>query len=198
MKTQANPRDAMAPSFTKGRRLTGKIRQWNDERGFGFIAPADGKRDIFVHVSDFPPRHGARPRQDLEVSFDLKFDSTTRKLKATHVMVIEPASTPPPCVGLQATKFRPCTSSGRTRLSCQLSCDSHLPGTFRDHVRPLAGSDMGRVALRRHEHAVLHRLQHGQAGGTPRPMAHFRAPVAGAGTARRMAGCHRCPAVPAT
>ncbi len=32
----------------------GKLCKWNDERGFGFIKPNDGGKDIFVHISEFP------------------------------------------------------------------------------------------------------------------------------------------------
>ncbi|TQC46012.1 cold shock domain-containing protein [Rhodococcus sp. WS4] len=31
---------------------TGTVRWFNAEQGFGFIAPADGSDDIFVHVSE--------------------------------------------------------------------------------------------------------------------------------------------------
>jgi cold shock CspA family protein len=40
--------------------LSGKLRSWNDDRGFGFIAPRDGGRELFVHISSFP-RDGSRP-----------------------------------------------------------------------------------------------------------------------------------------
>jgi cold shock CspA family protein len=41
-------------------RLSGKLIGWNDDRGFGFIAPRDGGRELFVHISSFP-RDGSRP-----------------------------------------------------------------------------------------------------------------------------------------
>ena len=41
-------------------RLEGTLRSWNDEKGFGFIAPRDGGREIFAHISSFV-RDGSRP-----------------------------------------------------------------------------------------------------------------------------------------
>jgi cold shock CspA family protein len=40
--------------------FSGKLRTWNDDRGFGFLAPRDGGRELFVHISSFP-RDGSRP-----------------------------------------------------------------------------------------------------------------------------------------
>jgi uncharacterized membrane protein YsdA (DUF1294 family)/cold shock CspA family protein len=34
-------------------RIQGKIIKWNDDKGFGFIAPNNGGRDIFVHRKSF-------------------------------------------------------------------------------------------------------------------------------------------------
>lgn len=39
---------------------TGTLKSWNDERGFGFIAPSGGGAELFVHISAFP-RGGPRP-----------------------------------------------------------------------------------------------------------------------------------------
>ena len=50
--------------------LTGSLRSWNDERGFGFIAPAGGGPEVFVHVSAFP-RDGSRPTIGEKLAFEI-------------------------------------------------------------------------------------------------------------------------------
>jgi cold shock CspA family protein len=53
-------------------RLSGTLRSWNDDRGFGFIAPTDGGvREIFVHVSAFP-RTGSRPTVGEKLTFEVE------------------------------------------------------------------------------------------------------------------------------
>ncbi len=39
---------------------TGSLRSWNEEKGSGFIAPTQGGRELFVHISAFP-KDGSRP-----------------------------------------------------------------------------------------------------------------------------------------
>ena len=40
--------------------LTGELCRWDDDRGFGYIAPTGRGREIFVHISAFA-RDGSRP-----------------------------------------------------------------------------------------------------------------------------------------
>lgn len=41
-------------------RMKGRIKNWDDDRGFGFIVPDNGERSIFVHITGFVER-GIRP-----------------------------------------------------------------------------------------------------------------------------------------
>ncbi len=62
---------------------TGTLRTWNEDRGFGFIAPADGGRELFVHISAFP-RDGSRPTVGEVLSFDVG-QGKDGKLQAVQV-----------------------------------------------------------------------------------------------------------------
>jgi cold shock CspA family protein len=51
-------------------RASGVLRSWNEERGFGFIAPERGGAELFVHISAFA-RDGSKPVVGETVSFEL-------------------------------------------------------------------------------------------------------------------------------
>jgi cold shock CspA family protein len=65
-------------------RTHGILTTWHDDRGFGFIEPAAGGGEIFVHVSAFP-RDGMRPRIGELVSFDIEVRGDGKK-RAVRVM----------------------------------------------------------------------------------------------------------------
>ena len=67
-------------------RFEGVIQSWNDERGFGFIAPRLGGEPVFVHVKAFGPRDG-RPSIGQAVSFEVETGARGRK-RATAVRPI--------------------------------------------------------------------------------------------------------------
>jgi cold shock CspA family protein len=51
--------------------LTGTLRSWNDDPGFGFIAPTHGGAEIFVHVSAFP-RDQSKPTVGEKLTYELE------------------------------------------------------------------------------------------------------------------------------
>ena len=55
----------------------GKIADWNNEKGFGFINPDEGGKNVFVHISSFADRQ-ARPMANQAVSYELKADEKGR------------------------------------------------------------------------------------------------------------------------
>lgn len=65
-------------------RTHGKLAKWNDDRGFGFIEPAVGTEEIFVHISAFP-RDGIRPCIGEMISFEIDLSGDGKK-RAVRVM----------------------------------------------------------------------------------------------------------------
>ncbi len=56
----------------------GTILNWNQEKGFGLIAPKSGGKTIFAHVNDYSRMH-KRPFKGLEVQYVLSADQKGRK-----------------------------------------------------------------------------------------------------------------------
>ena len=65
-------------------RTHGTLTKWNDNRGFGFITPAGGGAELFVHVSAFP-RDGQRPRVGELISFETE-QAPDGKSRAVRLM----------------------------------------------------------------------------------------------------------------
>jgi len=59
---------------------TGTVKFYNDQRGFGFIAPDNGEKDVFIHATALE-RAGIRAlREGQKVKFDTRSDSRTGKI----------------------------------------------------------------------------------------------------------------------
>jgi uncharacterized membrane protein YsdA (DUF1294 family)/cold shock CspA family protein len=59
-------------------RFTGTLNTWNDERGFGFLEPAQGGQEIFVHIKAFPSGTD-RPSVGQVLTFEVETSSDGKK-----------------------------------------------------------------------------------------------------------------------
>jgi len=66
-----------------GGRATGVVKNWNDDKGFGFIRRDRGGEDIFAHVSGL--KDGDALKEGAEVSFDEDWDDRKGKYRAENV-----------------------------------------------------------------------------------------------------------------
>ncbi|HVJ31261.1 MAG TPA: cold shock and DUF1294 domain-containing protein [Gammaproteobacteria bacterium] len=58
-------------------RNKGRITEWQDDRGFGFVTPIAGGERVFVHIKSFTRRH-RRPIGGELVTYELKRDGKGR------------------------------------------------------------------------------------------------------------------------
>jgi CspA family cold shock protein len=65
---------------------TGKIKMFNEDKGFGFIKPDDGSDDVYFHVSAL--RDGDEISQGKAVSFEMGVDKKSGKTKAVSVDLV--------------------------------------------------------------------------------------------------------------
>jgi CspA family cold shock protein len=64
---------------------TGTVKFYNDQKGFGFIQPDDGSRDVFVHATALE-RAGMRGlREGQKVSFDTAEDRRSGKVAVNNI-----------------------------------------------------------------------------------------------------------------
>jgi cold shock protein len=64
---------------------TGTVKFYNGQKGFGFIQPDDGGKDVFVHATALE-RAGIRNLvEGQKVSFDTEQDRRTGKVAATNL-----------------------------------------------------------------------------------------------------------------
>ena len=61
---------------------TGTVKFFNGQKGFGFIQPEDGSRDVFVHISAVERSGLSQLDEGQKVSFELETDRQGRSAAA--------------------------------------------------------------------------------------------------------------------
>ena len=63
----------------------GTVKWFNSQKGFGFIAPEDGGKDVFVHISAVERAGMNGLNEGQKVSFDIVDDRKTGKSAAENL-----------------------------------------------------------------------------------------------------------------
>jgi cold shock protein len=66
----------------------GTVKFFNEQRGFGFIAPDGGGDDVFVHARALDRTGLSHLLEGQKVSFDLEPDRKSGKMRATNVQLL--------------------------------------------------------------------------------------------------------------
>ena len=66
---------------------TGVVKWFNGQKGFGFIEPSDGSKDVFVHISAVERAGLTGLGEGQKVSFDLKTDKMRGKTSAENLQI---------------------------------------------------------------------------------------------------------------
>ena len=64
---------------------TGTVKFYNSSKGFGFIAPEDGGKDVFVHATALEAAGMRGLVEGQKISFDVQDDRRTGKQAAANL-----------------------------------------------------------------------------------------------------------------
>ena len=64
---------------------TGTVKWFNAQKGFGFIQPDDGGKDVFVHISAVERAGIGNLAEGQKLSFDLQNDVRSGKTSACNL-----------------------------------------------------------------------------------------------------------------
>ena len=65
----------------------GTVKFFNHSKGYGFITPEDGSKDIFVHITALERAGIAQVDEGDKVSFDIEDDPRGRGKQATNLQM---------------------------------------------------------------------------------------------------------------
>ena len=64
---------------------TGTVKWFNNQKGYGFIQPGNGSKDVFVHISAVERAGMSTLNEGQKVSFDIVADRKTGKSAAENL-----------------------------------------------------------------------------------------------------------------
>ena len=64
---------------------TGTVKFYNGSKGYGFIAPDDGGKDVFVHATALQRAGLTGLHEGQKVSFDVQTDPRSGKLAVSRI-----------------------------------------------------------------------------------------------------------------
>ena len=64
---------------------TGTVKWFNGQKGFGFIQPDDGGKDVFVHISAVERAGMGNLNEGQKISYDVVADRKTGKSSADNL-----------------------------------------------------------------------------------------------------------------
>jgi cold shock protein len=86
-RTEAPARDGKHAGGVSGMPMTGTVKFFNGERGYGFIKPDDGGRDVFVHITAVE-RAGLKDlTEGQRISFEVEPDKKGKGPKAVNLVI---------------------------------------------------------------------------------------------------------------
>lgn len=63
----------------------GTVKSYNSERGFGFIQPDDGGKDVFIHATALERAGTDLLSEGQKVTFDLQEDRRSGKISVSNI-----------------------------------------------------------------------------------------------------------------
>jgi CspA family cold shock protein len=65
--------------------MTGTVKWFNDQKGFGFIQPDNGRDDVFVHISAVNGAGMNTLREGEKIGFEMVSDRKSNKMSAGNL-----------------------------------------------------------------------------------------------------------------
>lgn len=81
------PVSVISAASAKGRVMQGTVKFYNSAKGYGFITPEDGSKDIFVHISAVEQSGLSTLAEGQAITFEVEPDRKGKGPKAISLQV---------------------------------------------------------------------------------------------------------------